>query len=38
MPLVGSLTMCLKMPDAMKKESGQSDHPIRRKHPIYGLI
>ena len=31
MPLVGSLNLCLKMPDSMKKESVRSDNPATTK-------
>ena len=38
MPDVGSLNLCLKMPDSMQKESAQSDHPIQRKRPKHAEI
>ena len=31
--LVGTLNLCLEMPDAMKKVWAQLDHPGRRKRP-----
>ena len=30
---VGTLNLCLKMPDLMKKVLAQSDHPVQRKRP-----
>ena len=32
-PLVGSLSLCLKTPDSTQKKLTQSDHPTRRKRP-----
>ena len=31
--LVGTLNLCLEMPDSMKKVWAQSDHPVQRKRP-----
>ena len=36
--VVGTLNLCLGMPGTMQKESAQSDHPARRKHPKCGPI
>ena len=33
MPHVGSLNLCLKKPESLKKELAQSDHPAQRKRP-----
>ena len=35
-PHVGILNLCQKMPDKMKKDSGQSDYSILRKPPKCG--
>ena len=32
-PLVGTLNLCLKMPEKMQKTRNESDHPGLRKHP-----
>ena len=36
--LVGTLNLCLEMPETMQKESAQSDHPTERKHPKHAEI
>merc|ERR1712143_76614 len=36
--VVGTLNLCQEMPEPMQKESAQSDHPTRKKHPKCGLI
>ena len=32
-PGVGTLNLCLKVPDTMEKELAKSDHPVLRKSP-----
>ena len=32
-PLVGTLNLCLKMPEKMQKTRNESDHPGLRNHP-----
>ena len=35
-PLVGTLNLCLKMPEKMQKTRNESDHPGLRKRPKTG--
>ena len=34
--VVGTLNLCQEMPEPTQKESAESDHPTRRKHPKCG--